>query len=71
VDAAEVGQIARFIAGLNPHIPYALLAFHPHFHMHDLPRTSRRHAQECLEAARAAGLTNVRVGNLHLLSETY
>jgi pyruvate formate lyase activating enzyme len=71
VDAEEVEHIALFIAGLNPHIPYALLAFHPHFHMYDLPRTSRRHAQECLEAAREAGLTNIRVGNLHLLSETY
>jgi pyruvate formate lyase activating enzyme len=71
VDAREVGQIARFIAGLDPDIPYALLAFHPHFHMYDLPRTSRRHAEECLDAASNAGLTNVRVGNLRLLSEAY
>jgi hypothetical protein len=39
--------------------------------MYDLPRTSRRHAQQCLEAARDAGLTNVRVGNRHLLSDAY
>jgi pyruvate formate lyase activating enzyme len=71
VDTEEVRQIARFIAGLDPHIPYALLAFHPHFYMCDLPRTSRRHAEECLETARDAGLTNVRIGNLHLLSEAY
>lgn len=67
VDAEEVRQIAEFIAGLNPDIPYTLLAFHPHFYMQDLPTTSRSHARECFEAAKAAGLKRVRIGNLHLL----
>ncbi len=71
VDAEEVSRIARFIADLDPTIPYALLAFAPHFLMPDLPRTSVRHAQEAEAAARAAGLTNVRVGNRHLLSREY
>ncbi len=71
VDAAEVGTIARFIAGLNPNIPYSLLAFGPHFYMPDLPCTSVRHAAEAEAAARAAGLTRVRVGNRHLLSQEY
>jgi len=71
VDETEVESLARFIAGLNPDIPYALLAFHPHFYLSDLPRTSRQHAERCLEAAKHAGLTNVRLGNLHLLSEAY
>lgn len=68
VDAAEVERIAHFIAGINPNIPYALLGFAPHFCMSDLPRTSLRHAQEAEAAARRAGLTNVRLGNRHLLS---
>jgi pyruvate formate lyase activating enzyme len=68
VDASEVGRIAGFIAALNPDIPYALLAFAPHFYMRDLPRTSARHAQEAEAAARRAGLANVRIGNRHLLS---
>jgi pyruvate formate lyase activating enzyme len=71
VDAAEVGRIARFIAGFNPNIPYALLAFAPHFYMADLPWTSIRHAEEAEAAARSAGLTNVRLGNRHLLSWDY
>jgi pyruvate formate lyase activating enzyme len=62
-----VGKIAAFIASVNPHIPYALLAFAPNFYMHDLPCTSARHAQEAEHAARQAGLLNVRVGNRHLL----
>jgi pyruvate formate lyase activating enzyme len=71
VDAAEVGAIARFIAGLNPSIPYALLAFGPNFYMPDLPCTSVRHAADAEAAARSAGLTRVRVGNRHLLSQEY
>jgi pyruvate formate lyase activating enzyme len=71
VDAREVSQIARFIASLDPSIPYSLLAFYPQFEMADLPTTSRGHAEECLAAAREAGLIRVKVGNLHLLSAEY
>ena len=71
VDADEVGRIARFIAKNDPNIPYALLGFHPHFFVPDLPRTSVRHAEEAEAAARAAGLTRVRVGNRQLLSRDY
>jgi pyruvate formate lyase activating enzyme len=71
VDADEVGKIARLIAEVDPTIPYALLGFHPHFYLPDLPRTSVRHAEEAEAAARAAGLTRVRIGNRHLLSRDY
>jgi pyruvate formate lyase activating enzyme len=70
-DAEEVRRIARFIAEFNPNIPYALLGFAPHFYMSDLPCTSVRHAKEAESAARAAGLTNIRIGNRHLLSHAY
>jgi pyruvate formate lyase activating enzyme len=68
VEADEVGRIARFIAGLDVYIPYALLAFYAAFEMNDLPTTARRQAVECLEAAQAAGLRRVRLGNTHLLA---
>jgi pyruvate formate lyase activating enzyme len=71
VDAEEVGQIARFIAGFSPNIPYVLLGFAPHFYMPDLPCTSVRHAEEAEAAAHSAGLTTVRIGNRHLLSHDY
>lgn len=67
VTANEVSRIAAFIAALDPGIPYALLAFHPQFYMHDLPVTSRGEAEACLHAAQSAGLTRVRLGNEHLL----
>jgi pyruvate formate lyase activating enzyme len=71
VDEQEIGNIAHFIASLNPDIPYSLLAFYPRFQMQDLPTTSRKHARRCLEAAQKAGLKRVRIGNIHLLRDTY
>lgn len=71
IDKEEVFRIARFIASLDQDIPYALLAFHPDFLMTDLPTTSFHHAEECLEAARSAGLSRVRLGNVHLLRDNY
>jgi len=67
IDEEEVKSLAQFIASVSPDIPYSLLAFHPHFYMSDMPLTQKSMAQRCLEAARDAGLTNVRIGNLHLL----
>ncbi len=71
VDASEVGALASYIASLDPDIPYSLLAFCPQFYLHDLPVTSREHAEDALAAAKAAGLTRVRIGNTHLLAEPY
>jgi pyruvate formate lyase activating enzyme len=66
IDEAEVEAIARFIAELNPEIPYSLLAFYPTYMMRDLPTTSWKQARACLEAARRY-LRNVKLGNVHLL----
>ena len=71
VDEPEVAGIARFISGLNPEIPYSLLAFHPHFYLNDLPVTSQSHALRCRAAAQKAGLQNVHIGNVHLLGDEY
>ena len=66
IEADEVKAIASFIADLNPNIPYALLGFHGDFLMTDLPATSWTQAQSSLEAANAAGLKRVRLGNVHI-----
>ncbi len=69
IDEQEVSDIAKFIVSLDPDIPYALLAFHPDFLMTDLPTTSLQHAEQCLKAAKEAGLHRVRLGNIHLLRD--
>lgn len=71
VDEREVGGIARFIAELDPGIPYSLLGFYPHFCLRDLPVTSKKHAFRCKEAAEEAGLKRVHIGNAHLLGRDY
>jgi pyruvate formate lyase activating enzyme len=68
VSVPEVRRLCDFIAECNPTIPTALLGFHPHYAMSDLPRTSKQHAHAAREAALDAGLTNVRIGNVGLLS---
>lgn len=67
IEEKEVYSIASFIASIDPNIPYSLLGFYPHFHMRDLPLTSRKEAEECYRAAKKAGLKRVRLANEHLL----
>ncbi|WP_456431720.1 radical SAM protein [Thermosulfuriphilus sp.] len=71
VDAEEILRLSRFLAELDPEIPWSLLAFYPAFVLTDLPTTSRYHAQEALSIARAEGLKRVRLGNVHLLSDVH
>jgi pyruvate formate lyase activating enzyme len=71
IDVDEVGRIARFIAEQDPSIPYSLLGFAPAYTMPDLPVTSVRHAEMARQAALEAGLTNVHLGNRHLLGRDY
>lgn len=71
VDEEEVARLSTFIARLDRDIPYRLLAFHPCFHLKDLPTTSRDHALRCRAAAERAGLRRVAIGNIHLLGDAY
>ncbi len=66
VDEDEVENIAAFIASIDENIPYSLLGFYPHFEFTDLPLTSLQHAENCYKVA-SAHLTNVNIGNKHLL----
>ncbi|MEW6214717.1 MAG: radical SAM protein [Nitrospirota bacterium] len=67
IDENEIRGIARFIASINPDIPYSLLAFYPHFYMSDMPLISKASALRCLRTAQEEGVKNVRIGNVHLL----
>ena len=67
IDEKEIKNISRFIASVNPEIPYNLLAFYPNFYMSDMPLTRRRFAENCLQIAKKEGLKNVIIGNTHML----
>ncbi len=68
VDLEEIHGLARFLATLNPDIPYSLLGFYPQFFLQDLPVTSRDLALKAKEVAEDAGVRRVRLGNPHLLA---
>ncbi len=67
IDVEEVKNLAKFIAGIDPEIPYTLLAFYPQYIINDLPTTSLEQATRCYDQAKKL-LKNVRIGNIHLLS---
>jgi len=67
IDTQEVESIAKFIAEINPQIPYTLLAFCPTYVLNDLPTTSRKHSHSCYNIAKKY-LERVKIGNMHLLS---
>ncbi len=64
----EVRGVAEFVASLG-NVPLVLLAFHPSWLMSDLPTTSRKHAEEAVKVAREAGVKEVYLENVHLLSD--
>lgn len=67
IDGEEIGGIARYLAQLDPDIPYVLLAFAPQHLMHDVPTTSKRQMERVYTIARKEGLKRVFIGNLWLL----
>ena len=67
VDLDEIYGLARFLAALNPDIPYSLLGFYPRFVLDDLPVTSRIFALQAARIAREAGVKRVNLGNFRLL----
>lgn len=67
IDEEEIENITKFIAKLDPTIPYSLLAFAPCYLFSDMPLISREFALKCERIAKETGLKRVRIGNLHLL----
>jgi len=67
IDTQEIEDISKFVAEIDPRIPYTLLAFYPSYILDDLPTTTRKQADACYEVAKQ-NLENVRIGNTHLLS---
>lgn len=68
VTLEEVRRVAEFVSTLD-NVPLVLLAFHPSWLMSDLPTTSRKHAEEAVKVAKEAGVKEVYLENVHLLSD--
>lgn len=63
-EEAELRDIAEFLAGVSPEIPWHVTAFHPDYRMTELPRTTVEGVLRAHAVGRAAGLHYVYAGNL-------
>lgn len=62
--ADELTQIADFLAGVSPDIPWHVTAFHPDYKMTDPPRTQSETLLRAYDIGRRSGLRFVYPGNL-------
>ncbi len=62
--AAELQQLAEFVASLGVDVPWHVSRFHPDYKMTDREGTSAETLHRAYEAGKTAGLHHVYVGNL-------
>jgi pyruvate formate lyase activating enzyme len=60
----ELHQIAGFLVGISPDIPWHVTAYHPDYQMTDRRRTQVDDLQRAVDIGTAAGLRYVYAGNL-------
>lgn len=70
VEADQIGGIARHLASLDVNIPFSLIAFFPQYEMEDVPSPDLDMMLLAYQEARAAGLKNVRLGNIGFFVES-
>jgi pyruvate formate lyase activating enzyme len=61
---AELAALARFLASVDPDMPWHVSAFHPAYRMLEVPPTPAATVRHALELGRDAGLRYVYAGNL-------
>ncbi len=63
-DEAELRDMAAFLAGVSPAIPWHVTAFHPDYKMAETPATPRAKLLRAVEIGHEAGLKYVYPGNV-------
>jgi pyruvate formate lyase activating enzyme len=66
---AVLADLAAFLAGVSPDVPWHISAFYPMYKMKDVPRAGMESQRLGLEAGRKAGLKYVYAGNISGESE--
>ena len=64
VETDDLEKIAGLLAKVDTGIPFTILAFFPEYRMKDYPKPSVRQMVEAYQRTKAAGLKNIRLGNL-------
>lgn len=70
VEDDQIKSIAVLLAQVDENIPFTILAFFPQYKMRDVPSPNLEQMVSAYEAARAAGLRQVRMGNLGIFART-
>jgi pyruvate-formate lyase-activating enzyme len=70
VEVEELGKISRSLQRVDRAIPFTILAFFPEYKMKHFRSPSVEEIVRAYEAARSAGLTNVRLGNVGICART-
>ena len=63
-DEAALREMAAWLAGISPDLPWHISAFHPDYRMPDRPPTPHRSLARAWEIGKEAGLRYVYVGNV-------
>lgn len=67
----DVTEVARFLSGVSPDIPWHLSAFQPAYQFADYPRTPVATLKKAYEVGKAQGLRYVYLGNVQESVDTY
>lgn len=70
VERDQLEKIALLLARVDENIPFTILAFFPQYEMRQVPPPTLEQMVSAYEAARAAGLRQVRLGNLGVFAKT-
>jgi len=70
VETDQLKKIARLLAETDPDLPFTILAFFPQYKLKDVPPPNLEQMLAAYEAAREAGLKQVRLGNLGVFVRT-
>lgn len=70
VETDQLEKIARLLAEVDKDIPFTVLAFFPEYKLRDIPSPNLTQMISAYEAAKAAGLKNVRLGNVGVFVRT-
>jgi pyruvate-formate lyase-activating enzyme len=70
VEAADLEKIARVLNAVDGEIPFTILAFFPEYKMKDFSSPNVRQMVQAYRRVKAAGLTNVRLGNVGVFAHS-
>ncbi|UCF90566.1 MAG: radical SAM protein [Desulfobacterales bacterium] len=70
VEADELENIARLLTGVDPEIPFTLLAFFPEYRMQKYPVPQVQEMVAAYQRIKAGGLRKVRIGNVGIFARS-